>query len=119
MCVLVCVCGGGVGGGGGGEGVGWLVSVLLPLSTRIVLPTRWVVKPPRCPCTSVTFALAHASSRDALLVFQTDSSDIWTGFTLNYAASNPAPTSITPTSFSVPENSPTGFTIGTFTVTGR
>ncbi len=116
MCVLVCV-----GGGGkeGREGVGWLVSVLLPLSARFVLPTRWVVKPPRCPCTSVTFALAHASSRDALLVFQTDNSGVYTGFTLNYAASNPAPTSITPTSFSVPENSPAGFTIGTFTVTGR
>jgi hypothetical protein len=65
------------------------------------------------------FSPHSTTGRDALLVFQTDDSVIRTGFTFNYASTNPAPTGITPTSFSVPENSPAGFVIGTFSVTGR
>ncbi len=51
------------------------------------------------------------------LVFVTDSTSCWSrysGLVMTYAGMNPAPTGISLTAFTVPENSPAGFTIGTF-----
>ncbi len=53
------------------------------------------------------------------LVFASDVSECWStygGLVMTYSGVNPVPTGISLSGFTVPENSPAGFTIGTFSM---